>query len=302
MIWAWRIFFEDRLPHGRGSVGRGSVGRGSVGRGSVGRGSVGRGSVGRGSVGGGSVTAVAFLSRARQQAVFGLLAILFGTPLVGGSVRGRVELKDSHFASVRKGQDYSGVVVWLLPVDGAPAARADGKHARLIQKDKTFTPHVLAIETGTTVDFPNYDPIFHNAFSNFSGQLFDIGLYAPGSSRSFRFQRSGAVRIFCNIHPAMSAVILVVDTPYFAVTGRDGDFEIAGVTPGEYQLNVFHERASEAVLQGLERRVALGPENLPLPPMTISESGYLPEPHKNKYGKDYPKTVEDGVFYPGAPK
>ena len=109
-------------------------------------------------------------------------------------------------------------MVWLLPADGvAGAARCrSGKHARLIQKDKTFTPHVLAIETGTTVDFPNYDPIFHNAFSNFSGQLFDIGLYAPGSSRSFRFQRSGMVRIFCNIHPAMSAVILVVDTPYFA--------------------------------------------------------------------------------------
>ena len=141
-----------------------------------------------------------------------------------------MELKDSHIASVRKGLDYSGVVAWLLPVDAAPAPRDNvkngGKHARLIQRDKTFTPHVLAIETGTTVDFPNFDPIFHNAFSNFSGQLFDIGLYAPGTTKSFRFQRSGVVRIFCNIHPAMSAVILVVDTPYFTVSGRDGEFEI----------------------------------------------------------------------------
>ena len=114
-----------------------------------------------------------------------------------------------------------------------------------------------AIETGTTVDFPNYDPIFHNAFSNFSGQLFDIGLYAPGSSRSFRFRRSGTVRIFCNIHPAMSAVILVVDTPYFAVTSRDGKFDIASVAPGEYKLKVFHERATESVLQGLEHTVTV---------------------------------------------
>lgn len=244
----------------------------------------GRGSVGRGSV---SVAAIAFLS------------IL---PLVGGSVTGRVELKDSHIASVRKGQDYSGVVVWLLPADGSSTPRADGKHARVIQKDKTFTPHVLAIQTGTTVDFPNYDPIFHNAFSNFSGQLFDIGLYAPGSSKSFRFQRAGTVRIFCNIHPAMSAVILVVDTPYFTVSGRDGQFEIPSVTPGEYQLKVFHERASEAVLSGLERRVTVGAGNLMMPPMEISESGYLPAPHKNKYGKDYSNTTEDGVIYPGAPK
>jgi plastocyanin len=250
----------------------------------------------------GTVTTAALLSRARQQAAFGLLAVLFGTPLAGASVMGRVELKDSHIASVRKGLDYSGVVVWLLPADGAPAPHADGKHARLIQKDKTFTPHVLAIETGTTVDFPNYDPIFHNAFSNFSGQLFDIGLYAPGSSKSFRFQRSGTVRIFCNIHPAMSAVILVVDTPYFNVSGRNGEFEIANVLPGEYKLKIFHERASESVLQGLERRVAVGEGNLMLPPMEISESGYLPASHKNKYGKDYSNTREDGVTYPGAAK
>ena len=205
-------------------------------------------------------------------------------------------------ASVRKSGDYSGVVIWLLPADGTPAPRADGKHARLIQKDKTFTPHVLAIETGTTVDFPNYDPIFHNAFSNFSGQLFDIGLYAPGSSRSFRFERSGTVRIFCNIHPTMSAVILVVDTPYFNVSGRDGAFEIANVTPGEYQLKVFHERATDSVLQGLERRVSVEAGNLTLPPIQISESGYLPASHKNKYGKDYSKTVEDGTIYPGVAK
>jgi plastocyanin len=210
-----------------------------------------------------------------------------------------VEVKDSHVASVRKSGDFSGVVVWLLPSVGASAHRADGKHARLIQKNKTFTPHVLAIETGTTVDFPNYDPIFHNAFSNFSGQLFDIGLYAPGSSRSFRFERSGTVRIFCNIHPTMSAVILVVDTPYFTVSGRAGDFEIANVTPGEYQLKVFHERATETVLGELERKISVEAGTLTLPPIEISESGYLPAPHKNKYGKDYPRTVEDSPIYPG---
>lgn len=235
-------------------------------------------------------------------ALASFLAVLLGTPLVAGSVMGRVELKDSHIAAVRKSRDYSGVVVWLLPTDGAAIPRADGKHARLIQKDKTFTPHVLAIETGTTVDFPNFDPIFHNAFSNFSGQLFDIGLYAPGSSRSFHFQRSGTVRIFCNIHPAMSAVILVVDTPYFAVSSRDGNFEIANVMPGEYRLKIFHERATESVLQGLERRITVEAGNLTLAPIEISESGYLPASHKNKYGKDYPKTVDDGVPYSGSAK
>jgi plastocyanin len=242
-----------------------------------------------------------------RRSVNAALAVLcalapLATPLIAGSVMGQVELKDSNIASVRKGRDYSGVVVWLLPASGTTRPPGNGKHARLIQKDKTFTPHVLAIETGTTVDFPNYDPIFHNAFSNFSGQLFDIGLYAPGTSKSFRFQRSGVVRIFCNIHPAMSAVILVVDTPYFTVSGRNGTFEIASVTPGEYRLKVFHERASEDILQGLERKVAMGAENLTLPMMEISETGYLPASHKNKYGKEYSNTTEGGLTYTGAAK
>jgi hypothetical protein len=161
---------------------------------------------------------------------------------------------------------------------------------------------VLAIETGTTVDFPNYDPIFHNAFSNFSGQLFDIGLYAPGSSRSFRFQRSGTVRIFCNIHPAMSAVILVVDTPYFAVSRvrwsvRDRRRDAGRVSTQGLSRARRRKRAARPGAQG-----AGGAGKL-----DAAEDGDIGKrllagaSHKNKYGKDYPKTVEDGAMYPGAP-
>ena len=130
----------------------------------------------------------------------------------------------------------------------------------MLQKDKTFSPHVLAVEAGSVVDFPNADPIFHNAFSSYSGQVFDIGLYPPGTTRSLRFARQGVVRVFCNIHSSMSAVIVVLDSPYFATTKRDGAFEILDVPPGDYQLTVFHERASEATLQGLQRKVTVGPE------------------------------------------
>jgi len=242
----------------------------------------------------------AFKSCARAAIAVNTLAALVAAPVLGASVSGCVALKDSHVSSVRKGRNYSGVVAWLVPVGRMEVRSAAGKHARLIQKDKTFTPHVLAIQTGTTVDFPNYDPIFHSAFSNFNGQMFDIGLYPPGTTRSVRFDRPGEVRIFCNIHPTMSAVILVVDTPYFAVTNRAGEFTISNVPPGEYRLDVFHERATDETLRPLERRVTVGSGNLALPPVEISEAGYLPTPHKNKYGKDYPKTVDDGVFYPGG--
>ena len=121
------------------------------------------------------------------------------------------------------------------------------------------------ITAGTSVDFPNDDPIFHNAFSSYSGQIFDIGLYPPGSTRSVRFTREGIVRVFCNIHASMSAVIAVLATPYFATTQRDGSFSIPNVPPGEYELSVFHERATEATLHALDRRITVPQSGLILP-------------------------------------
>ena len=146
-------------------------------------------------------------------------------------ITGSVELRDSRLKSVESGHDYSGVVVWLEPILRAVSPSPRSVPATMLQKNKKFIPHVLAIRRGTQVDFPNQDPIFHNAFSNFSGQVFDIGLYKPGSSRTVTFSRSGVVRIFCNIHPAMSAAIVVVDTPWFATTSADGSFRIPRRSP-----------------------------------------------------------------------
>jgi plastocyanin len=217
--------------------------------------------------------------------------------LAGGTVRGEIEIVSSHDPDVRKHSDYSGVVLWLDPVSG-PLQPLVAKRAEMIQKGKRFSPHVLAITVGTTVDFPNYDPIFHNAFSNFDGQIFDVGLYPPGTSRSILFRREGIVRIFCNIHPAMSAVIVVLKSPYFTTSGKNGAFTIANVPPGSYRLKVFHERATQQTLDALTRTVDISSGVADLPKITVSESGYLLLPHKNKYGKDYPP-AESGT-YPGS--
>ena len=187
-----------------------------------------------------------------------LLSLAAATNLVAGSVSGRVELRDSQDAAVRKHMDFSGVVVWLEPVTGSPAAAPPGAIAKMVQKDKTFTPHVLPIRVGTSVDFPNFDPIFHNAFSNYNGQLFDVGLYPPGTSRRVHFARPGVVRVFCNIHAAMSAVIVVLNTPYFDTTQKNGSYQFRDVPPGEYTLHFFHERATQATLDSLTRRVTVG--------------------------------------------
>jgi plastocyanin len=230
-----------------------------------------------------------------------LLSLLIALPSFASSVTGKVELRDSREASVRKRLDYSGVVVSLVPVITGVNRLSDG-HVTMRQKDKTFSPHVLAIAAGTYVDFPNDDPIFHNAFSSYSGQLFDLSLYPPGSSKSVRFSRPGIVRVFCNIHSSMSAVIAVLPTPYFATTARDGSFQIPGVPPGEYQLSVFHERATEATLSTLSRRIAVEQTPLGLPAIVISEAGFLQMPHNNKYGRVYAPETDDRSIYPAAKK
>jgi plastocyanin len=224
-----------------------------------------------------------------------LISFSLGLPAFAGTVSGRVSLTDS------KTKDFSGVVIWLEPIAGPAALPRPTAHAQILQKNKTFSPHILVVTTGTTVDFPNNDPIFHNAFSNFEGKVFDIGLYPPGTSKSVRLDRPGVVRVFCNIHPTMSAVIAVLSTPYFATSRKDGRFQIANVPPGEYTLHVMHERATPATLDALTRRVTVHEAAVMIPGLSISESGYLPLPHKNKYGKDYPPVTDD-AFYPGARK
>jgi plastocyanin len=219
-------------------------------------------------------------------------------PGFGATVSGRVELVDSHAPAVRQRHDYSGVAVWLEPVGAArPPAPL---HARMLQKDKAFQPHLLIVTVGSTVDFPNLDPMFHNAFSNYDGQLFDIGLYPPGSTRGIRFSRPGIVRVFCNIHSSMSAVIVVLDTPLFAITKSDGRYSIDGVPEGAHDLTFFHERATEAALKSASRRVTVSGDLVSLPPAPISETGYLSIPHKNKYGQDYPPAPDEAGFYPAT--
>jgi plastocyanin len=225
---------------------------------------------------------------------------LAASAAAGATLSGTVVLRDSRIDAVNKQNDFSGVVVSAQPVNpelSSPAA-PPAAHATMIQKGKMFTPHILPIMAGTTVDFPNFDPIFHSAFSIYSGQIFDVGLYPPGTSKSVRFTRPGVLRVFCNIHPTMSAIILVLNTPWFLKTAKNGSFEM-DVPPGDYELSVFHERATEAALTGLSRRIVVSEHGLRVPPITVSEAGYLVAPHKNKYGRDYPEPPDDQIYHPG---
>jgi plastocyanin len=228
--------------------------------------------------------------------LYAIPVVLAVGQIAAASLSGRVLLSNSQDTAVNKKKDFAGVVVWLKPVDESSVS-ATSKHVQMLQKDKKFHPHILVISAGTTVDFPNADPIFHNAFSNFDGQIFDIGLYPPDSSRAIRFDRPGIVRVFCNIHPSMSAIIVVVDSPYFTTTDAAGAYSFSHVTPGEYELHFFHERATPETLDALVRMISFEGTSVTVPPVKISEAGYLPVAHKNKYGRDYPPNADQQRTY-----
>ncbi len=226
-------------------------------------------------------------------------SLLLAVPALAANLTVAVRMSHSRVAAVRQGHDYSGVVVWLDPADAGPPGPVRQPRLTMKQKDKRFVPHVLAAQVGATVQFPNLDAIFHSAFSNFSGQIFDFGLYPPGTSRGVTFSRPGVVRIFCNIHPSMSAVIVVLPYPWFGVSGPSGEIAIRDVPPGDYRLHVFHERARQETLSALERRIAVSSGDEQLPPIEISETGYIEAPHKNKYGLDYPPATDAGGYAAG---
>ena len=135
------------------------------------------------------------------------------------------------------GKGIPDAVVWL----DAPSAPKP-EHAReavLDQRNMNFFPHVLVVQVGTRVKFPNDDRVFHNVFSYHDGKRFDLGLYPVGAVKYVPFDQPGLSRIFCNIHPQMAAYVMVVDTPYFALSDGTGRFEIAGVPPGEYSSHAW---------------------------------------------------------------
>jgi plastocyanin len=199
-------------------------------------------------------------------------------------------------AGAGRSGDASQVVVWLAPADAGHRGRAatDRPHYRLLQRNKRFEPGLLVVPVGSIVDFPNADPWFHNVFSLYRGKRFDLGLYQAGSQRSVKFDRVGPSYLFCNIHPEMTAVVLSVDSEFFAVSDRAGHYSIAGVPPGKYFVRVWYENAKPEALQDLQRSIVLEGGNRSLTPISIPVTKQVQVEHKNKYGQDYdPDTLRE---------
>jgi plastocyanin len=229
--------------------------------------------------------------------MFSCASLLYGSSAFGqlNTVTAHVEIKKKadlkRVKGARPAANPSEVVLWLKPLEIAAAdstpAEQSHKRLQLIQKNKSFQPHVLVVPVGSAVDFPNRDPFFHNVFSLFDGKRFDLGLYEAGATNSVRFDRLGISFLFCNIHPEMSAVVIAVDTPYYGVSDRAGNITIPDLPDGKYELHLWYERSLPEDLKALTRAVTVSAAARDLGTIGVLENPNFSPAHKNKYGQDY---------------
>jgi plastocyanin len=208
--------------------------------------------------------------------VFTLIAVITTVPSIGiaGPVSGIVR------TVTRSGLAPAAAVVFAEPLDAA--APRSPTQVTLVQKNKAFQPHILAVSIGSTVSFPNDDPIFHNVFSLSAPQPFDLGLYRSGETRTRTFSNAGTYRVFCNIHPQMSALVVVVSTPHITTAGADGRFTLT-LPPGRYRVTALSERAGPVSVE-----VTSAAGAVTAPDLTLDESAWSVAQHKNKFGQEYP--------------
>ncbi len=213
-----------------------------------------------------------------------LAIALFGGWLEAAPVTGSVS-----FVTKRGQHPIAGeTLVWLEPV-GARAQRRTPETVHMTTRSKTLIPHVLAVPVGSTVTFPNEDPISHNLFSLSSGNSFDLGIYRRGAGKSEKFDSPGIVNVYCNVHPNMSAVIHVMSTPYYTFADGSGRYSL-DVPPGRYKLVAWNEQGGIT-----ESLIDVGAAGLPAPvALTIDSRNFRVTDHLNKLGKPYqaPSTRE----------
>lgn len=226
------------------------------------------------------------------------------------TVRGNVEVAGAGGPGKTRKLSVPGTVVWLTPTPAATTAGSGAETGaisnapsgstatlRLVQKNKSFEPHILVVPAGSLVEFPNRDPFFHNVFSLFEGKRFDLGLYEAGTSRMVRFDRPGISYIFCNIHPEMSAVVITLTTPLYAIANQDGQVSLANVPYGHYILHVWSEGMGPENTQPLTREITIGDSTTSLGMIRVPEANGQRIEHKNKYGRDYDEPTPNNSAY-----
>jgi plastocyanin len=210
--------------------------------------------------------------------IAGLSALAFTADLAAGTVNGKVMFM------TRRGQNpvVNETLVWLEPAGKTwkkpPAAFT------MTTRSKTFLPHVMAVPAGSTISFPNEDPIAHNLFSLTPGNTFDLGLYRRGPGKAHKFDAPGAVSVYCNVHPNMSAVVHVMTTPYYGFADPNGNYSFE-VPAGRYRLTAWNEQGGTSAPSDVEVKADGTVSGTRL--LTIDGRNVRTMQHKNKFGQTY---------------
>lgn len=217
------------------------------------------------------------------------------------TVRGRVEVIGAGVKGRTRHAPVPGTVVWLTPLAAAEESPGPPPTVpatlRLVQKNKSFDPHILVVPAGSMVEFPNRDPFFHNVFSLFEGKRFDLGLYEAGTSRMVRFDRPGISYIFCNIHPEMSAVVITITTPLYAVANAGGLLSLPSVRYGRYLLHIWSEGMGPENALPQTREITIAENASSLGVIRVPEVNGQRMAHKNKYGREYDVPTPNSPVY-----
>jgi plastocyanin len=200
-------------------------------------------------------------------------------PAGAATVSGKV-----NFVS-KRGQNptVSETLVWLEPAGGKMIRKSPATF-QMMTRGKMLIPHVMAIPTGSTVQFPNDDPISHNLFSLSTGNSFDLGLYRKGAGKSEKFDSPGLVNVYCNVHPNMSSVIHVMATPFYVFSDPAGNYALTDVPPGKYRLVAWNEIGGQAETPIEVSNAGAVSGNLSV---TLDSRNYRATQHLNKNGKPY---------------
>jgi plastocyanin len=208
-----------------------------------------------------------------------LLAGLFAlcTNLGATVVTGKIQFL------TRRGQQpvINETVVWMDAVGRAP--KRPPQAFTMTTRSKTFLPHVMAVPMGSTINFPNEDPIAHNLFSLTPGNTFDLGLYRKGSGKAHKFDTAGVVNVYCNVHPNMSAVVHIMNTPYYGFADAQGNYSF-DVPPGRYRVTAWNEQGG-AASQDVD--IKADGKAIVLDLLTIDGRTMRASQHKNKFGQTY---------------
>lgn len=209
-----------------------------------------------------------------------VFVFLFAISAIAHEVSGSVDvlLKDG-----KKKDDLSSAVVYLDQIKDPPLIPASilKKDYSMETRNKQLSPRVLAVPIGATVNFPNFDPIFHNLFSVSKPNDFDLGLYKGGTSKNRTFTIPGVIRVYCNVHPQMNATIVVTNSAFYTDADKAGNYSLGQVPVGSYMLRAYTEEGQT------EQRIEVGDNPIKVK-LTIDAKNFKKIKHKNKFGKDYP--------------